>query len=98
MPGDCSPSRNVVSKTVILRTKCSFVGVLRTHYFRLTVGVCGVEGRVGAHLPLEGENEDDRNNEHEHEPEGGLHRARAERSGHLQLSVQTPLALVKLHI
>jgi hypothetical protein len=48
MPGDCSPSRNVVSKIWILRnTNTSFL--LRVRKGRTcgeNVGVCGYEGRV----------------------------------------------------
>ena len=61
MPGDCSPSRSVVSKIVILRLATdSSSSALRSeaHFWCDEVGVCAREAR-GRKLPLEGENRDD---------------------------------------
>jgi hypothetical protein len=61
--------------------------------------VCGVEGRVSANLPLEGENDDDRkNHEAEREPRR-LRRGcneRSRRTSHRDLRVPTTLRLVKV--
>src|SRR5262245_16429607 len=63
MPGDCSPSRNVVSKIVILRLT-AHPPCLRTeaHYFCEKVGVCACSARERV-LPLEGENAEENDDE-----------------------------------
>src|SRR4029453_1281920 len=58
MPGDCSPSRSVVSKMSILRELTDPPCVaLRAYRWRRTMDVCAV-ARVRV-LPLAGENEDE---------------------------------------
>src|SRR5688500_10360758 len=63
MPGDCSPSRNVVSKIVILRLT-AHPPCLQTeaHYFCGKVGVCACSARERV-LPLEGENAEENDDE-----------------------------------
>jgi hypothetical protein len=54
MPGDCSPSRSVVSKTWILRGDTnipSFAVRSETHLWCGEVGVCGYVGRVFVYSP-----------------------------------------------
>src|SRR5581483_7659370 len=64
MPGDCSPSRKVVSKMVILRASTSLLLIrspgTRTYRWCGSVGVCGYASRVSDVSPLAGENDDER--------------------------------------
>ena len=93
MPGDCSPSLNVVSKTLILRTPRSSVGArTRAHFCRFTVGVCGVYWPRECVLPLEGENRNDRKND---DAVGGRGAQLDVASSHLSASVPSAKRAVK---
>ena len=76
MPGDCSPSRKVVSKMVILRRSTSLLQFrsagTRAHRWCDSVGVCGYKRRVSDISPLAGEN-DEKGNDRDRDrggPEG----------------------------
>ena len=54
MPGDCSPSRNVVSKIVILRLTVILSASVRRRSTPVVRSACAPARRVSRNLPLEG--------------------------------------------